>query len=863
MGNVGSRHQWVYRFNEFKSLRTLMANEGQLPLNLLGGKGLGLAEMTELGLPVPPGLIITTEACSRYFEAGGNLQSEIWHQVLEALKKLEVETEKKLGDPKNPLLVSCRSGARASMPGMMNSILNIGLNQQVVDGMLHDKGDESFVYDLYRLLIQMFACVVKNVDDEPFEDILSENRKQAGIKSDAEFSGDQWKKICDQFENTYRKETGQGFPQDPLDKIYSATKAVFESWNGRRAVDYCNATGIPHDWGTAVNIVTMVFGNRDSNSATGVCFSRNPDTGENGLYGDFLINAQGEDVVAGIRNTIPVVKLAEHFPDLYHDFKHTVGILETHYRDMQDVEFTIEQGKLWILQTRSGKRTARAAIKIAVDLVNEGIISPKEALMRVSPEEVDAVLHNNFDEKAKAASLASGNLIATGVNASPGAAVGAAALSAETAEKWGKEGKAVIMVRPFTKPDDINGMLASKGILTAEGGATSHAAVVARQFGVPCIVGANTIKIDLKKKQIHGNGLCVNEGDTLSIDGSSGECFIGSIATRKASFEKQKDLNEMLRWADQEKRLRVLANADQQMDGAILESQVGSIVMSTDSHVVSPIFFPGGDIGSLAVFGTANDVAMCGARPLYLSVGFILEEGFSMESLWRITQSIKNASDLIGVKIVTGDTKVVDKGKGDGIYINTTGVGFRNSKLNIGPNCIEADSTVIISGDIGRHGIAVMASREGLEFETDLISDCGPLSPIVDRLLASGITIQCMRDLTRGGLATAILEICDQAGIEVVLEETSIPVNQAVKGACEMLGLDPHYVANEGCFSAFLPSNQVDQALKIIREFPQGKDAAAIGQVVSIQKPRLSMKTEIGTHRIMTMLSGEQLPRIC
>lgn len=561
-----STHRWVYNLNEFERVNSKALKEGTTTAAILGGKGSCLAEMTSLNLPIPVGLIVTTEACNRYLQADQSLDNEVWNQILAGLADLEKETGKKLGDPTKPLLVSCRSGAKLSMPGMMDTVLNLGMNSQVVKALSNSGENSSFAHDLYRRLIQMFSSVVMGIDDDAFEEVLAEKRAQAGVSFDFDLTSEQWVEICETFEGLYLKETGSTFPQDPKEQIRLATEAVFKSWNGKRAIDYRNASGIPHDWGTAVNIMTMVFGNRDSQSATGVCFTRNPDTGENELYGDFLVNAQGEDVVSGTRNTLPIKQLEAFFPEVYQQFYDICHQLEDHFQDMQDIEFTIEQGKLWILQTRNGKRTARAAIKIAVDQVEEKLISKKDALLRVSPNQVDTILHPNFDVAAKQEAVDSGRAFTKGVNASPGAAVGAAVFDADKAEEWGKAGKAVIMVRPFTKPDDIHGMLACKGILTAEGGATSHAAVVARQFGVPCVVGASSLEIDLEKKQMRSNDLLIKEGETISIDGSTGECFLGDIPSIEESIENQVDLKKLLHWADAEKKLRVWANADNPKD---------------------------------------------------------------------------------------------------------------------------------------------------------------------------------------------------------------------------------------------------------------------------------------------------------
>ncbi|MFA4916998.1 MAG: pyruvate, phosphate dikinase [Syntrophales bacterium] len=554
--------KWIYFFDEVSEAEKYVGGKWDSVRALLGGKGANLADMTRVGLPVPPGFIVTTEACNAYQAAGEHFPADMWQQEQESLKKLEAQTGKKFGDPTRPLLVSCRSGAKFSMPGMMDTVLNIGLNDEVVKGLAALTGDERFAYDSYRRLIQMFGSVVMDIDDEPFEEVLAKARREAGVKSEANLEAGHWKAVTDEFKKIFKDKTGQDFPQNPIDQIKLATKAVFKSWNGRRAIDYRNAAGIPHDLGTAVNIVTMVFGNMGETSGTGVAFTRDPSTGENLLFGDYLTNAQGEDVVAGIRNTKKISEMVKDFPEAYNQFVEICSKLENHYRDMQDMEFTIEQQKLWMLQTRDGKRTAKAAIQIAVDMVNEGLITKEQAVMRVSPDQVDTLLHPQFDPEAKKVASGEGKMLAKGVNASPGAAVGVVALDADLAQTWGKAGKNVIMVRPFTKPDDVHGMLAAKGILTSEGGATSHAAVVARQFGVPCVVGASNVVIDLEKRQLTANGIVVKEGDWISIDGTTGEAFTGQIPTVAPKFEEETALITLLSWADEVRRLQVWANAD-------------------------------------------------------------------------------------------------------------------------------------------------------------------------------------------------------------------------------------------------------------------------------------------------------------
>jgi pyruvate,orthophosphate dikinase len=544
-------NKWVYLFNDVEKAEEHVGGEWEKVRALLGGKGANLAEMTRIGVPVPPGFTVTTEACNAYLAAGEKFPEGMWEQVLESMKAVEEQTGKKFGDPANPLLVSSRSGAKFSMPGMMDTVLNIGLNDKTAAGMVELTKDERFVYDAYRRLVQMFGSVVLGISDEAFEDVLDEYKEHKGVKSDTNLSAEDWKKLTKRFQEIVREHKGFDFPQDPYKQLRLSTEAVFKSWNGKRAVDYRNAAGISHDLGTAVNNVTMVFGNMGDDSGTGVAFTRDPANGDKEIYGDYLLNAQGEDVVAGIRNTEKIQNLANDMPEAYQLFLDICDKLEQHYKEMQDVEFTIENGKLWMLQTRDGKRTAAAAVKIAVDMANEGLISKVDAVLRVSPEQVDTLLHPQFDFQAQKVAKDEGRLYATGVNASPGAAVGQVYFDADTAERMAQEeGQEVIMVRPFTKPDDVHGMLASKGILTSEGGATSHAAVVARQFGVPCVVGAAAIRIDLEKREMAVEDMVVKEGEWISVDGTSGEVYLGEISTIAPTLEEQTDLLTLLNWAD-------------------------------------------------------------------------------------------------------------------------------------------------------------------------------------------------------------------------------------------------------------------------------------------------------------------------
>lgn len=546
-----AKKKWVYLFNEVEEAEKHTGSWDGVRA-LLGGKGANLAEMTRINVPVPPFFTVTTKACNAFLAEGSKFPEDMWEQALEALKEVEKAADKKFGDPANPLLVSCRSGAKMSMPGMMDTVLNIGLNDETAKGMVKLTENERFVYDSYRRLIAMFGTVVLGINDEEFEKVLEEVKKAKGVKADTDLTTDDLKEIVEKEKAVVKKEKGFDFPQDPIEQMRLATEAVFGSWNAKRAIDYRKAANIPDDLGTAVNIVTMVFGNMGWESGTGVAFTRDPSTGEKILYGEYLLNAQGEDVVAGIRNTEKIEKMKDELPEAFKTFVDITEKLEKHYHEMQDMEFTIENKRLWMLQTRNGKRTARAAVKIAVDMANEGLISKEEAVKRVSPEQVDTLLHPQFTGNTKDEAKKAGKMFATGVNASPGAAVGQVYFDADTAEKMSvEEKKQVIMVRPFTKPDDVHGMLASQGILTCEGGATSHAAVVARQFGIPCVVGASMMKIDMDKRQVVVDDIVVNEGDWVSIDGGSGEAYLGKIDMTEPSLEEQTDLLTLLDWADE------------------------------------------------------------------------------------------------------------------------------------------------------------------------------------------------------------------------------------------------------------------------------------------------------------------------
>jgi pyruvate, orthophosphate dikinase len=534
--------------------------------DLLGGKGAGLAEMTIAGLPTPPGFTITTEACNDYFDAGEKLPDGLWDDVLEAMKEVERRSGKGFGDPKNPLLVSVRSGAKFSMPGMMDTVLNLGLNEETLQGLIALTGNERFGWDAYRRFIQMFGRIVMGVEGHRFDEVLEAKKAERGVKQDTELAADDLRALVDSFKKIVREDTGRDFPDDPYEQLDLAIKAVFASWFGQRARDYRKFNKIADDLGTAVNVVTMVFGNMGDDSGTGVAFTRDPNTGERVLYGEYLTNAQGEDVVAGIRTAPKIAQMATEMPAVYDEFQRIGQQLERHYRDVQDLEFTIERGKLYMLQTRSAKRTAAAAVKIAVDMVEDGTISKEEAVSRIEPAQVDQLLRAQFDPNARK----DAKRVAKGLNASPGAAVGRAVFDADDAVEWVGRGEKVVLVRIETSPDDFHGMAVAQGILTARGGATSHAAVVARQIGKPCVAGCAELVVDYGSKSARSSesGLSFKEGDWISVDGSTGEVFVGALPTVEARFEDQKELQTILGWADGIRRMGVWTNADKPEEAA-------------------------------------------------------------------------------------------------------------------------------------------------------------------------------------------------------------------------------------------------------------------------------------------------------
>ena len=530
---------------------------------LLGGKGANLAEMTHIGLPVPQGFTITTEACTQYYEDGKKINDEIMNEIMLYVAKMEEINGKKFGDLKNPLLVSVRSGARASMPGMMDTILNLGLNDEVVEAMIAGNDDpkfKRFVYDSYRRFIQMFSDVVMEVGKKYFEQLIDEMKEKKGVKFDVDLTADDLKELAQQFKAEYKSKIGEDFPSDPKVQLYEAIRAVFRSWDNPRANVYRRDNDIPYSWGTAVNVMPMVFGNLNNNSGTGVAFTRDPATGEKKLMGEFLVNAQGEDVVAGVRTPMPIAQMEEKFPDAYNQFVDVCKTLENHYRDMQDMEFTVENGKLYMLQTRNGKRTAQAALKIACDLVDEGMRTEQEAVLMIDPRNLDTLLHPQFDAKA----LKKAEAIGKGLGASPGAACGKIVFTADDAKEWKARGEKVVLVRLETSPEDIEGMKAAQGILTVRGGMTSHAAVVARGMGTCCVSGCSEIVMDEENKKFTLAGKTFHEGDYISIDGSTGNIYDGIIPTVDATIAGE--FGRIMAWADKYRKLKVRTNADTPRD---------------------------------------------------------------------------------------------------------------------------------------------------------------------------------------------------------------------------------------------------------------------------------------------------------
>ena len=542
--------KWVYMFTEGNATMR----------NLLGGKGANLAEMTNLGLPVPQGFTVTTEACTQYYEDGRQINDEIMKQILEAIDQMEVITGKKFGDKTNPLLVSVRSGARASMPGMMDTILNLGLNEEVVETLACASGNPRWAWDCYRRFIQMFSEVVMEVGKKYFEELIDQMKAKRGVKLDVELTADDLKELAGQFKAEYKEKIGTDFPTDPKEQLTEAIKAVFRSWDNPRANVYRRDNDIPYSWGTAVNVQMMAFGNMGDDCGTGVAFTRDPATGEKGLFGEFLTNAQGEDVVAGVRTPMQITEMERKFPEAFVEFKNVCATLEKHYRDMQDMEFTVEHGKLYMLQTRNGKRTAQAALKIACDLVDEGMRTEEEAVAMIDPRNLDTLLHPQFDQKV----LKTATPLGKGLGASPGAACGKVVFSAEDAVEWAKRGEKVVLVRLETSPEDITGMKSAQGILSVRGGMTSHAAVVARGMGTCCVSGCGDIAMDEENKKFTLAAKTFHEGDAISLDGTTGNIYEGIIPTVDATITGE--FEKIMNWADKYRTMKVRTNADTPAD---------------------------------------------------------------------------------------------------------------------------------------------------------------------------------------------------------------------------------------------------------------------------------------------------------
>ena len=575
-----STRKLIYRFDEGDaSMR-----------DLLGGKGANLCEMARLGLPVPPGFIIATEACLDYYERDDQLPPGLWEGVQEHMGWLGNTIGREFGSTTNPLLVSVRSGARVSMPGMMDTVLNLGINDGIAPGLAALMGDERPALDAYRRFLQMFSSVVMRVESSSLEEVLARHKDQAGVKLDYELSGAQLRDVIRDFNGAIEEAAGRRVPEDPWQQLREAVQAVFQSWNSARAIRYRDHYNIPHDWGTAVSVVAMVFGNQGEDSGTGVLFTRNPSTGERDLYGEYLSNGQGEDVVAGIRNPEPISHLRERHPQIYTQLAELARLLESHYKDVQDMEFTVEKGQLYMLQTRSAQRTVQAAVKTAVDMVDEGLIDAKDALKRVNAEELTQLFVPRFDVMAREKAVAAEALLAQGFGASPGAATGKVYLDATRAAEAGKRGTPVILVRPETKPDDIHGILESKGVLTSRGGVTSHAAVVTRGLGIPCVVGCEKLQIDLENKDFTASGRTIREGDDISVDGTTGEVFDGVIPTFQPDLDELWEARVLLSWADDARRLGVMANADTPADArrAVIMGAQGIGLCRTEHMFLGP-----------------------------------------------------------------------------------------------------------------------------------------------------------------------------------------------------------------------------------------------------------------------------------
>src|SRR5689334_7524168 len=662
--------KWVYLFTEGNaSMR-----------DLLGGKGAGVAEMTRSGVPVPPGFTITTEACNSFYDNNKQFPEGMWDQVLEALKDVESKTGKKFGDPSNPLLVSVRSGAKFSMPGMMDTVLNLGLNPQTLEGLARLTNNPRFAADAYRRFVQLFGKIVLGVDGEKLEHVMNEAKGEG--RQDTDLSAEELGQITDKFKQIIKQDAGVDFPEDPYEQLRMAIGAVFGSWMGRRAIDYRRLNKIADNLGTGVNVQAMVFGNMGNDSATGVSFTRNPSTGDAHIYGEYLVNAQGEDVVAGVRTPRPISELQEEMPEVYQQFATIAKQLEGHYKDVQDVEFTIERGKLWMLQTRTGKRTGAAAVKIAVDLVHEGVIDEQTAVQRVEPAALDQLLHPTIGEKAKEAARKADEYLTTGLPASRGAATGTVVFDPDEAEKLGQEGQKVILVRTETAPEDFHGMVAAQAILTARGGMTSHAAVVARGMGKPCVAGAGDLRIDYKSQSVSVNGQMIKHGDFITLDGSTGEVFAGKLPTSEPSLTG--DFATFMGWADKYRKLGVRANADTPHDATVArEFGARGIGLCRTEHM----FFEGDRIDAVREMIVADTVAE--RRAALAKVEPLQQSDFEgiFEAMDDLPVTIRTLDPPLHEFLPHGDDEIEDLAKKMGIKakkLHATIEGLRDANPMLG-----------------------------------------------------------------------------------------------------------------------------------------------------------------------------------
>ncbi|PDW04383.1 pyruvate, phosphate dikinase [Candidatus Viridilinea mediisalina] len=755
--------KWVYLFREGDATMR----------DLLGGKGAGVAEMTRTGVPVPPGFTITTEACNTYYEIGGKFPEGLWEQALEALKDIEAQTGKKFGDPANPLLVAVRSGAKFSMPGMMDTVLNLGLNASTREGLAQLTANPRFAADAYRRFIQLFGKIVLGVEGERFEHVLDE-AKGHGQRQDTDLSAEELLQIAETFKQIIKSEAGVDFPEDPQEQLREAIAAVFRSWNGRRARDYRRINKISDSLGTGVNVQAMVFGNMGDDSATGVAFTRNPATGSSEIFGEYLVNAQGEDVVAGVRTPQPISRLEATMPEVYKQFHDIAKQLESHYQDVQDVEFTIERGRLWMLQTRAGKRTAAAAVKIAVDLVSEGVIDKATAVQRVDPHALDQLLHPMIDPEARKDAQA----LTTGLPASPGAASGKAVFDPDEAEQLAATGEQVILVRVETAPEDFHGMVAAQAILTARGGMTSHAAVVARGMGKPCVAGAGDLRINYAEQLVVVNGTTIRKGDWVTLDGSTGEVFAGQMATVQP--ELSTDFNELMSWSDEFRTMGVRANADVPHDAEMARSfGAEGIGLCRTEHM----FFEGNRIDAVREMIIADTPE---ERRAALAKIEPLQQG-DFEGLFRVMHGLPvtirtldpplheflphddHEIELLAKKLDADFKKV--KSKIDSMHESNPMLGFRGCRLGIiYPEITEMQARAIFKA-------AVKVKQEGIDVQPEV------MIPLVGHVTELKPQEEIVRQVAKEVFAEAGVEVPYMLGTMIELPRAALTADEIAEVA--------------------------------------------------------------------------------